>query len=281
MKLKANEARMEIGIFDSGIGGLTVFSEIAKLLPFHDYLYLGDNERVPYGDRTPDEIYQFTKEGVEWLFSQGASLVVLACNTASSDALCRLQREWLPAHFPERRVLGIIIPIAQAVCAKAKGPIGIIGTKATVDSRAYVREFHKLDPSLKIIQVAAPLLVPLIEQGGSKEQIKETLTMYLSLFNGLSLGALVLGCTHYPLIVEEIRAIMGRDIFIPHTGEIVAHSFADYLARHSELANGNDTQRKGSKNFFTTGDPETFSRLSNQFFGKAVEGKRIFLPLES
>jgi len=268
---------MKIGIFDSGIGGLTVFSEIAKLLPYHDYMYLGDNARAPYGDRSPEEIYQFTKEGLEWLFEQGASLVILACNTASSDALRRLQREWLPQHFPERRVLGIIIPIVQAVCAKAKGPIGVIGTTATVDSGAYVREFHKLDPSLKIIQVAAPLLVPLLEQDAPQEKTDEALAMYLSLFRGLPLGALVLGCTHYPLLIEEIRATMGSDIFIPNTGEIVAESFADYLSRHSKYGNASTTQAQNSQTFFTTGDPEIFKRLSKRFFGNPVEAKKVVL----
>lgn len=271
---------MKIGLFDSGIGGLTILRELRKLLPRHEYMYLGDNARAPYGDRSSEEIYQFTKEGVWWLFERGADIVILACNTASSDALRRIQQEWLLHHFPKRRVLGIIIPIAQAVCAKTKDPVGIIGTRATVDSRVYVKEFHKINPSLKIIQVSAPLLVPLIEQGASKEKIDEALTMYLSLFADVSLGALVLGCTHYPLLIDEIHAIMGQDVFIPNVGEIVAQSFADYLSRHPELPSedhGEFANTQGSQTFFTTGDPETFSRLNKQFFGETQEVKKIYL----
>ena len=269
---------MKIGLFDSGLGGLTVLFELTKFLPKYDYLYLGDNARAPYGDRSPQEIYQFTKEGVAWLFSQGATIVILACNTASCEALRRIQQEWLPQHFPNKRVLGIVIPIAQAVYAKTKGHIGIIGTRATVDSKVYVKEFHKLNPGLKIIQVAAPLLVPLLEEGAQKEKLKETLEIYLSLFQGISLGALVLGCTHYPLLIDEIRAIMGSDVFIPNVGEIVAHAFADYLSRHPEfLPEKSDGAGEGSQAFFTTGDAELFLRVSKHFFGTSVNAQRVEL----
>lgn len=231
---------MKIGVFDSGIGGLTVLSEIMKVLPSYDYCYLGDNARAPYGDRSADVIYEFTRQGVEFLFKQNCTLVILACNTASARALRRLQQEWLPAHYPERKILGIIIPIVEAlptIKTKKKKIVGLIGTRATVLSDTYQTECDKrLPDKISLTQEACPLLVPLIEEG--LEQSTPGIMLLKKYLRPLKLkqvSVLILACTHYPLLKKKIRSIMGTQCVIIDPGPIVAHSLKNYLARHPEI----------------------------------------------
>lgn len=266
---------MKVGIFDSGIGGLTVLEALVKKLPSYDYIYLGDNLRSPYGERSSEEIYEFTCQGVNWLFSRGARIVILACNSASSRALRRIQEEWLPRNFPERRVLGIIIPIAQEVAPKG-GIIGVLATKTTVESGVYSKELRKINANLKIIQIAAPLLVPSIENDSPIENLRALLEIYLAPLKGLPLSALILGCTHYSVLESEIRKIMGGELCIPDTAGIVAEKFNVYLANHPEIEQ--DLDKAGIVSFFTTGDPSFFSALSKRFFGGKRSAKRVRLP---
>jgi glutamate racemase len=260
----------KIGVFDSGLGGLTVLKYFLHDLPDYNYIYLGDNARLPYGEKSQETIYEYTREAVDFLFSAGCNLVIIACNTASSQALRRLQHEYLPNH-PGRRLLGVIRPLAEAIAGNDKiKTVGIIGTKATIKSDAYKSELEKLKPELKIEQQAAPLLVPLIEEGWAhKPETKMILKKYLRPLKAKQIDALILGCTHYPFLHKEIAKIMGRHIFVPQPGEIIARSLADYLDRHPEL---NLTRVAHPEyKFYTTDDSRLFKTWGEKFLGQEIK----------
>lgn len=267
---KKEAPQNKIGVFDSGLGGLTVLKYFLRDLPAYNYIYLGDNARLPYGEKSQDTIYEYTREAVDFLFSAGCRLVIIACNTASSQALRRLQHEYLP-NYPGRRLLGVIRPLAEAIAGNEKiKTVGIIGTKATIKSGAYESELKKLKPELRIEQQAAPLLVPLIEEGWAhKPETKMILKKYLRPLKAKKIDALVLGCTHYPFLHKEIDKIMGRRIFVPQPGEIIARSLADYLARHPEL-NLTPAARPEYK-FYTTDDPRLFKEWGEKFLGQEIK----------
>lgn len=264
-------AANKIGVFDSGLGGLTVLKYFLRDLPDYDYLYLGDNARLPYGEKSQETIYEYTHEAVDFLFAAGCNLVIIACNTASSQALRRLQQEYLPAAYPDRRILGVIRPLAEAIAGNDKiGSVGVIGTKATINSQAYGSELKKLKPELKIEQRSAPLLVPLIEEGWAhKPETKMILKKYLQPLKAKQIDALILGCTHYPFLHKEIDKIMGRRIFVPQPGEIIARSLADYLSRHEEL--GLKPTANPKHKFYTTDDPSLFKDLGERFLGREIK----------
>lgn len=261
---------MNIGIFDSGLGGLSVMKHIASLMPQYSYIYLGDNARAPYGDRSQDVIYEYTKQGVEFLFKRDCAIVLLACNTASTLALRRLQQEWLTRQYPDRRILGVIIPIVETLGELPRGStVGIIGTRATVDSNVYAIECaRRVSNDLKLVQRACPLLVPLIEEGWEKTMIaRKVLKKYLAPFRLSKPHVLVLACTHYALMLKTIRHIMGRTRVI-EAGPIVARSFQTYLKRHSELA-----QRLATNNsqiFYTTDRLPRTQALAARFWRGSI-----------
>ncbi|MDO8571429.1 MAG: glutamate racemase, partial [bacterium] len=229
---------MKIGVFDSGFGGLTTLKQIVKALPQYDYIYLGDNARAPYGDRSERVITEFTRQGVEYLFKKDCALVILACNTASARALRHLQQEWLTQCYPDRRILGIVIPIAEEIAlVKGVQKIGVIGTRATISSNVYAKELEKLGrKDLIILQESCPLLVPLIEEGWEKT-IPATMIVktYLRPLKIKQIHTLVLGCTHYPIIIKKIQRIMGKNVRVLEPGSIVAKSLKDYLKRHPDI----------------------------------------------
>lgn len=225
---------MHIGVFDSGLGGLSILRGLVRRLPGYSYVYLGDTQRVPYGNRSQETIYRFTKEAVEYLFAQGCQLIILACNTASTQALRRLQQEYLPAHYPDRRILGVIIPTVEAAGELGAKRIGVLATNATVQSGAFPREFEKLFPSVNVFQRPAPLLVPLIENGGAK-WVPPILESYLRPLLRKKIDTLVLGCTHYPHLKTQIRKIVGKKVRIICQNEHVPKKLEDYLARHPEM----------------------------------------------
>lgn len=266
---------MKIGFFDSGLGGLSVAKQVISVLPAYDYFYVGDNKNAPYGSKSQGEIYQFTRRGIAWLFEQGCALVIIACNTASAQALRRLQQEWLPQAYPNRKLLGVIIPIAQEVAAQSEGIIGVIATPATVTSKTYVKELHKINPQLKVIQVAAPELASSIEEGATKEELRALLTMYLYPFQAGGIDTLILGSTHYELIASLFSEMLRKDIHIPHAGGIVAQKLKDYLARHSEIEK--KLTRGNTANYVTTGDAKAFSQLSERFLSLPIQAKQIIL----
>ena len=268
---KGKSPKNIIGVFDSGLGGLTVLKYFLRDLPGYNYIYLGDNARLPYGEKSQQTIYDYTREAVDFLFEAGCNLVIIACNTASSQALRRLQQEYLPAAYPGRRILGVIRPLAEAAAQDKKvETVGVIGTKATIGSNAYALELEKLNPELKIEQQAAPLLVPLIEEGWArKPETKMILKKYLRPLKEKHIDILILGCTHYPFLHKEIAGIMGRRIMVPQPGEIIARSLAGYLDRHKEL--GLEPVADPEYRFYTTDNPDSFRPLGERFLGRKIE----------
>jgi glutamate racemase len=228
-----------IGIFDSGYGGLTVFSSILEQLPGYDYIYFGDNARAPYGNRSFQTIHQYTWECVQWMFAQGCPLIVLACNTASAKALRTIQQRDLQTADPSKRVLGVIRPTAEVIGNYTKtGEIGVLGTKGTVQSGSYLTEIEHFFPEIKVYQQACPLWVPLIENGEyDKPGAEYFVQLYLDQMMAQSpnIDTLLLACTHYPLIQDQIKAHLPQNINVVGQGDIVAKSLADYLQRHPEI----------------------------------------------
>ncbi|MFA6550905.1 MAG: glutamate racemase [Patescibacteria group bacterium] len=268
-----------IGIFDSGLGGLTILKSILAYetaaptccLSKYNYLYLGDNARMPYGNKSQAEIYSYTKEAVDFLFSQGCKLIIIACNTASSEALKKIQQEYLPAKYPDKKVLGVIRPLVEeAVKFDKIKRVGVLGTRATIESGAYVRELHKLKPDWKIYQQAAPLLVPLIEEGWAKKpETKMILKKYLRPLKTKQAQILIPACTHYPFLFTEINRLMTNRCVVLNPGEIVAKSLADYLQRHLEL--NIRPAKNPTLKFYTTGGVDKFKESGNKFLNKEIK----------
>ena len=259
-----------IGVFDSGLGGLSVLKKFLSEPPGYHYIYLGDTARVPYGDKSPEIIYSYTIQAVDFLFKQNCHLVIIACNSASCQALRRLQQEWLPLHYPDRRVLGVIKPLAEAAANnKINKKIGIIGTNATISSGSYTNEIKELNPKLKVYEQAAPLLVPLIEAGRlNNPETKLILKSYLAPLKNKKIDSLILACTHYPYLKKEMQKIMGSQVKIPDTGKIIALSLKKYLSRHPELK---IVKAKNSCDFYTTDSPKVFKGLAEKFLGNKIK----------
>ena len=268
-----------IGVFDSGYGGLTVLKEIVQRLPDYHYLYLGDNARAPYGTRTFETVYHYTLESVQWFFEQGCELVILACNTASAKALRTIQQNDLLKIGSSKRVLGVIRPTTEVIGHfSATGQIGILGTRGTVQSMSYIIEIEKFFPLLKVFQEACPMWVPLIENNehlapGADYFIQKNLDQLFA--QSPEIDTLLLACTHYPLLIDKLKALMPKDIQIIQQGAIVAKSLANYLERHPEL------ERKCVRNsridFFTTDDPADFDDKGSLFFGKPIQSSHVNL----
>lgn len=268
-----------IGIFDSGYGGLTVFRDIRRELPQYNYIYLGDNARAPYGPRSFETIYDYTLECVRHLFDMGCHLVVLACNTASAKALRSIQQRDLPTLAPDRRVLGVIRPTTEIVGHFTRtNEVGILATRGTVASRSYIIEIQKFFPDVRVFQEACPMWVPLIENGehespGADYFVKKHLDALLA--QSPDMDAIVLGCTHYPLLLPKIRQFLPPGIRLVVQGEIVAKSLADYLVRHPEMEV--QCSRGGQVSFFTTESAADFDAKATVFWGGAVESRHLGL----
>jgi len=260
-----------IGVFDSGVGGLTVLKSLLEYLPNYDYIYLGDNNRAPYGNKTKKQVYQYTCEAVDFLFGQGCNLIIIACNTASALALRKIQQEYLPKKYPGKKILGVVRPMAEAIAdLKEIKKIGVIGTRATINSKIYHDEIKFLNPGLKIISKSAPLLAPLIESNKLDEtKTIKILIKYLEPFKKAKVDVLVLGCTHYPYLEEKIIEIMGKNCQVYNSGDIIAHSLKNYLKKHNELK-FRPAENKEIK-FYTTGDIENFKNLGKRFLGERIK----------
>jgi glutamate racemase len=270
---------MHIGIFDSGFGGLTIFKSIRARLPQYDYIYLGDNARTPYGSRSFEAIFRFTRECLEELFARDCKLVVIACNTASAKALRTIQQKVLPAEHPDRKVLGIIRPSAEALSHHPRDrSVALWATEGTVKSMSFAMELEKIAPGLPLIQKACPLLVPMVEAGelegaGIDHYIAKYWRETAASAGSENIGALLLACTHYPLLLPRIRALVPPQVEILVQGDIVAPSLADYLARHPEVENV--LGRNGTQRFLTTDHTEGFDRLSGVFLGHPVVSEKV------
>jgi len=265
-----------IGVFDSGYGGLTVLKEIIAELPAYDYVYLGDNARAPYGNRGFDTIHAYTLDCVKQLFDMGCPLVVLACNTASAKALRTIQQKDLPTLAPTNRVLGVIRPTTEMVGTLTQtGEIGILATQGTVNSESYPIEISKFFPHVKTHQQACPMWVPLVENNehesdGADYFVKEYLDKILT--TAPNIDTLVMGCTHYPLLMKKIKEYLPGGITVISQGKIVAHSLKDYLHRHPEMEVR--LSKKGLRDYYTTDDPVIFDRMAEIFLGKSVSSRK-------
>lgn len=268
-----------IGVFDSGYGGLTILREMRRVLPEYDYLYLGDNARAPYGTRSFDVVFDFTRQAVEELFSRGCHLVIIACNTASAKALRSVQQQVLPGRYPGRRVLGVIRPTVEIVGEISRTRhVGLLATPGTVRSHSYQLEIDKLHPDIKLTETECPMWVPLIEAGESagdgadyfvKKYIDKTME------EDPNIDTLLLGCTHYPILLPKIRQYAPQGVKIVPQGDIVAESLADYLRRHPEI--DAKCTKGGTTDFLTTENAEIFDRFASLFINDTVRSSRITL----
>ena len=259
-----------IGVFDSGFGGLTVLKEFLRVLPDYDYIYLGDNARAPYGNKSDEAIYNYTREAVDFLFKVGCELVILACNTASAKALRKIQQEYSPKFYPEKRVLGVVAPVVETAVKLSGGQrLGVMGTTVTINSGVYKKELEKLRSDLEIFQQACPLLVPLIEEDwASKPEAKMILKKYLRPLKVRQIDTLILGCTHYPLLIKEIAGVMGKNVKIIDSATVTAEKLADYLIRHPEIEK--KLSKKSKIIFYTTDDVNKFRELGRKFLGEDI-----------
>ena len=268
-----------IGVFDSGYGGLTIYNEIQKLLPQYDYLYLGDNARTPYGTRSFDVVCEFTRQAVRYLFQQGCQLVILACNTASAKALRTIQQVDLPALDPNRRVLGIIRPTVELVGEVTKsGHVGVLATEGTIRSHSYPLEIRKLYPEIEVIGEACPMWVPLVETNeyesdGADFFVRRHIENLLS--RDPEIDTIILGCTHYPILMDKVRKYTPEGITLLTQGAAVASSLAAYLQRHPEIEN---LCTKGGKTIFCTTEADgKFGTQASLFLNYPVEVNNVTL----
>ncbi|NDC31206.1 MAG: glutamate racemase [Bacteroidetes bacterium] len=266
-----------IGVFDSGYGGLTVLKEITARLPQYDYIYLGDNGRAPYGNRSFETIYQYTWQCVQWFFAQGSPLVILACNTASAKALRSIQQNNLPKYYPDRRVLGVIRPTTEVIGNFSKTKkIGILATNGTVQSDSYPIEIRKFFPEANVYQQACPMWVPLVENNEYKNEgadyfIQKNIQQILQQDD--EIDTLLLACTHYPLLMDKIKQFLPKDITVLAQGEIAATSLADYLRRHPEIESL--ISKEGKRKFFTTDSAEDFDAHAKVFYGSNIKSEKV------
>lgn len=268
-----------IGVFDSGYGGLTVLRDLRRALPDADFLYLGDNARAPYGTRSFELVYEFTLQAVRYLFSRGCPLVILACNTASAKALRSIQQNDLPLLAPSRRVLGVIRPTVEALSDYTRtGAVGLFGTPGTVASGSYDMEIAKLHPGMRLYAHACPMWVPLVEYresdgDGADYFVRRDIEALTAM--SPDIDTVILGCTHYPLLIDKIRKYMPEGISVVTQGEIVAHSLTDYLRRHTDIEAA--ITRHGTTEYLTTENAAKFADMACVFMGAPVSAKRIEL----
>lgn len=280
-----------IGVFDSGFGGLTVLDSLVQRMPGYDYVYLADSARAPYGARSFSVILDFTREAVDALFREGCSVVILACNTASARALRNLQQEWLPVAWPDRRLLGVVRPSVEALAGLPPGSIpgetppsalngrlAVLATSSTVASDSYRLELEKFAPGMELIQQACPLWVPLVENGetegpGAEHYVGKYLRPLFELPDPPD--RLLLGCTHYPLLLPLIRRFVPPGTLILSQGPLVAERFEDWISRHPEFVPRLGQQ--GRRRWLTTDDPVWFAAQARSLVGLEVEATQVRL----
>lgn len=268
-----------IGVFDSGYGGLTIYSEIKRLMPEYDYLYLGDNARAPYGTRSFDVVYEFTRQAVEFLFKQGCHLVILACNTASAKALRNIQQLDLPTLDPSRRVLGIIRPTVESIGGITKSRhVGVLATEGTIKSMSYPLEIKKLFPDIQVVGKACPMWASLVEANehltpGADYFVQRDVEALLE--RDPDIDTVILGCTHYPLLYDKVRSFVPAGVNVLTQGEAVAVSLKDYLGRHTDIEAL--CTKDGETIFYTTESAEKFRQQASRFLNHPVRANRISL----
>ena len=279
MKQHLSNTPGPIGGFDSGYGGLTILDKIREVLPEYDYIYLGDNARAPYGTRSFEVVYEFTRQAVNKLFDMGCHLVILACNTASAKALRSIQMNDLPGIDPARRVLGVIRPTVECVGEISKNQhIGVLATAGTIKSESYPLEIHKLFPEIQVSGTACPMWVSLVENNESQDEgadyfIRKYINQLLS--KDPQIDTVILGCTHFPILLPKIRQYIPEHISVIAQGEYVAESLKDYLKRHPEM--DAKCTKNGNCQFYTTEAEEKFSESASTFLKQQISVKHITL----
>ena len=279
MKQHLSHTPGPIGVFDSGYGGLTILDKIREVLPEYDYIYLGDNARAPYGTRSFEVVYEFTRQAVNKLFDMGCHLVILACNTASAKALRSIQMNDLPGIDPARRVLGVIRPTVECVGEISKNQhIGVLATAGTIKSESYPLEIHKLFPEIQVSGTACPMWVTLVENNASQDDgadyfIRKYIDQLLS--KDPQIDTVILGCTHFPILLPKIRQYIPEHISVIAQGEYVAESLKDYLKRHPEM--DAKCTKNGNCQFYTTEAEEKFSESASTFLKQQINVKHITL----
>ena len=279
MKQHLSHTPGPIGVFDSGYGGLTILDKIREVLPEYDYIYLGDNARAPYGTRSFEVVYEFTRQAVNKLFDMGCHLVILACNTASAKALRSIQMNDLPGIDPARRVLGVIRPTVECVGEISKNQhIGVLATAGTIKSESYPLEIHKLFPEIQVSGTACPMWVSLVENNESQDEgadyfIRKYIDQLLS--KDPQIDTVILGCTHFPILLPKIRQYIPEHISVIAQGEYVAESLKDYLKRHPEM--DAKCTKNGNCQFYTTEAEEKFTESASTFLKQQINVKHITL----
>ena len=268
-----------IGVFDSGYGGLTILHGIRQLLPQYDFLYLGDNARAPYGPRSFDVVYEFTRQAVMHLFEQGCQLVILGCNTASAKALRSIQQNDLPNIDSRRRVLGVIRPTAEVVGSITQNRhVGILATEGTIKSESYNLEIQKLHPDIKVSGVACPFWVPLVEYDEADSPaadyfVEKQISQLMR--KDPDIDTIILGCTHYPLLMSKILKYVPSGVRIVPQGEYVAESLHQYFINHPDMEQR--CSKGGTVSYLTTENPDKFRESAQLFLHETVDVKKIVL----
>lgn len=277
MDNKLSKSPGPIGVFDSGYGGLTILNQIMQAMPEYDYIYLGDNARTPYGTRSFEIVYEFTLQAVNKLFEMGCHLVILACNTASAKALRSIQINDLPNIDPNRRVLGVIRPTAESIGGLTHSRhVGVLATLGTINSESYPMEIHKLYPDIKVTGEACPMWVPLVENNEYNSQgadyfVKQHIDNLMR--KDPEIDTMILGCTHYPLLLSKINKYIPDGVTIVSQGDYVAESLKDYLKRHPDM--DNLCTKKGLCKFLTTESETKFSESASIFLNKEIHVEKV------
>lgn len=269
--------RGPIAVFDSGFGGLTILKEIVKAMPQYDYIYLGDNARTPYGTRSFETVYEFTQQAVKHMFKMGSPLIILACNTASAKALRSIQVRDLPNIDASRRVLGVIRPTVEAIGELTKtGKVGVLGTTGTIQSQTYPLEVKKLYPEVEVFGQECPMFVPLVENAeydkpGADYFVKKYIDALMA--QSPDIDTIILGCTHYPILEDKIRAALPKGVNLILQGELVAASLKNYLERHPEMEQR--CTKQGERIYLTTDSVEKFENTAKIFMTDKVSANKI------
>ncbi|MEA2701827.1 MAG: glutamate racemase [Candidatus Parcubacteria bacterium] len=275
--MKKTAGKGSIGVFDSGFGGIAILKEVRKALPNYRYIYLGDTARTPYGTRSMDVVHEFTLEAIDFLFEKGCEIIVVACNTASAEALRRIQREYLPRRHPDRRVLGVIVPVLEeAIDVSRSGRIGVLATEGTVRSGKFPKELRKMRRDMEVFQQSAPLLVPLVEEGEHRSQAARLmLRTYLAPLKRRRIDTLILACTHYGHFEKMIAREMGSRVSIISEGKVIASKLKDYLRRHPEI-DAKLAHTQGTT-FYTTDLTDKFKTIGARLFGRPIAPRKAVL----
>ncbi len=268
---------MQLGVFDSGLGGLVITKAIRAAIEDIDIVYFGDTLHIPYGNRSPEAIYEYSKRSIEFLFEQGCALIIVACNTVSASALRRLQQEYLPSSpYSDRRILGVVVPTLEQAVDKGFKNIGLIATNYTIQSNIYEDELKKIDPDIRIIQKNTPLLVPLIENDGA-QWIPSVLEHYLHSFKTSEIESIILGCTHYPFIKNHVHDYLGEGVAILSQDDIIPGKLINYLHRHPEISE--TITKNGAIEFFVSDLTQGYLATASKIYGAPISIHKVeFCP---